>query len=642
VIDRSRHRILSSAKALTTKGDLAIGVGEAMAQAVAALAGEVKATAISLVAISTTLATNAVVEGHGSPVAALFIGFDDQMVVRTGISAAFPGLPVLRIAGGHDHNGDAVATLDENVLAEMLLPLQGQVSAVAIAGSFAVRNATHEKQARAIVERVLGVPVTLSSELSSELDAPRRALTAVLNARLIEHISRLIAAAERAMARLGISAQLMIMKGDGSLASAESVAMRPIETILSGPAASLIGAKWLSGLDDFLMSDMGGTTTDVGLLVRGRPLIAPQGAEIGGWRTMVKAIDVRTIGLGGDSEIAIGLDGAITILPQRAVPLALITDRYPELHAMLEADMAESEGGSLLGRFVTLPFGKDDRPAAHGLSAREAQILAQIGERPVALRKLAVSSAAQRALSSLRRKGLVQLCAFTPSDAAHVLGMQDNWNHAAALLGAKLLTRLRMVKAGDEAAAEALSRDVWDATVTKSARVLLDTALGTVTDGNKLVDSVCRGLGAVGRAKVSISPQMPIVAVGGPVRIYYGEVAQRLSCEVVFTPYCDVANAVGAASAVVADRVTLTVEGDGNGMFRVHGTGQSSQFSSGVLALRHAEEEARKTALRQALDRGAREPKLSVDIRKSHLPEAVDDEGLLTAEVVAEAIGTAV
>lgn len=640
VIDRQQHRILSSAKALTTKGDLSLGISEAMARAVAALNGTVRPSDISLVSVSTTLATNAVVEGHGGAVALVLIGFDDAMVDRTGISRAFPGMPLIRVVGGHDHNGDAVQRLDETALRSLLAGMKGEVGAIAIASTFAVRNNQHEVAARAVVDEVLGIPVTLSSELSQALDAPRRALTAVLNARLIGHISRLIAAVGRAMKGLGIDAKLMIMKGDGTLASAESVAMRPIETVLSGPAASLVGAKWLSGLDDFLMSDMGGTTTDVGILEKGRPLVAAEGAEVGGWRTMVSAIDVKTIGLGGDSEVTIGLNGEIGIGPQRAVPVSLLADRFPEVVTLLEADLAETEGGSLLGRFVVLPFGKDDRPESHGLSARENELLTLIGERPTPLRKIAVSSAAQRALNGLRKKGLAQVSAFAPSDAAHVLNFQNNWSREGAVLAAKLLVRFRTMKAANDVALENFCREVWAATVKKSARIVIETALGGVQDNSQLIDAVCRGAPDVGRARISIAPHLPIVAVGGPVRVYYEEVGRRLGAKVVFAPYCNVANAVGAASALVADRVTVTVEGDGNGLFRMHGGGQSTMFGNGTQALAEAQVLAEKIAIEEALHRGARDPKVSIEITKSYLPDAQVDDGLLTATVIAEAIGT--
>jgi N-methylhydantoinase A/oxoprolinase/acetone carboxylase beta subunit len=639
VIDRATQRILASAKSLTTKGDLSIGVSDAMRRAMDALGQTTHGADIKLVSVSTTLATNAVVEGHGGASAIVLIGFDQKMVERTGIAQAFPDMPILRIAGGHDHNGDVATPLDEASLRQALLTLKGQVGALAIASSFAVRNNAHELAARTQVRDILDLPVTLSSELSNALDAPRRALTAVLNARLIGHIARLIGAVNRAMAGLNINCPLMIMKGDGTLALAESVVQRPIETILSGPAASLVGAKWLSGLENFVMSDMGGTTTDVGILEAGRPVVALQGASVGGWRTMVKAIDVKTIGLGGDSEVTIGLNGKIDIGPQRAVPLSLLASRCPELVDMLAADLSENEGGSLLGRFVVLPFGHDDRAPPPGLNAREAEMLALITHRPLALRKVAVASAAQRALAALRRKGLVQVSAFTPSDAAHALDLQSNWTAAAAIAGAKLMMRFRTMVLPDDAALQAFCREVWDGTVQRSARIIVDTVLGDTPDSATLIDAVCAGRPQVGKARIAIVPAMPIVAVGGPVRIYYDEVANRLGTDVVFAPFCDVANAVGAASAMVAEKIVLTVEGDGNGLFRLHGAGQAEQFASGSLALARAQQLAAELATQTAIGRGAHAPRIELSVDKKFMPEARNDDGLLTAIITAEAFG---
>ena len=350
VIEAEGHKVVASAKSITTKGDLSIGVSGAIRAAVARLPEGLKPENISLVSVSTTLATNAVVEGHGSAVGVILIGFDQAMADRTGIAKAFPGMPIAIIAGGHDHSGDEAKPLDAAGLEAAVKAMP--VDAFAIASAFAVRNPAHEIRARELIAKVTGKPATLSTELTSALDAPRRALTAVLNARLISRVSMLIAAVRRSMAELKISCPLMIVKGDGTLALAEKVALRPIETVLSGPAASLVGASWLCGRKDFIMSDMGGTTTDIGVLVSGRPQVAEQGAEVGGWRTMVKAIDVKTIGLGGDSEIAIGLNGKIEVGPQRVAPISLLASRYPEVVAMLEADLADTDGGSMHGKFV--------------------------------------------------------------------------------------------------------------------------------------------------------------------------------------------------------------------------------------------------------------------------------------------------
>ncbi|WP_119269974.1 hydantoinase/oxoprolinase family protein [Taklimakanibacter deserti] len=639
VIAARDHKVIASAKAITTKGDLAIGVTEAITKAVASLPKGLAPEDISLVSVSTTLATNAVVEGHGSSVGVILAGFDAQMAERTGIAKAFPGMPIEIIAGGHDHNGDERVALDKAALGAALERIGGKCDAFAVAASFAVRNPAHEHLIREAITSSTGKPVTLSTELSSALDAPRRALTAALNARLISRISLLIEAVGRAMASLKIVCPLMIVKGDGTLALAETVAKRPIETVLSGPAASLVGARWLSGLGDFIMSDMGGTTTDLGVLQNGRPRVTEEGAEVGGWRTMVKAIDVRTIGLGGDSEISFGPNGTLIVGPGRIVPVSLIAERFPEVLAMLDSDIADSEGGSMHGRFVVHPFGLSGAPATSELSAREKEILDLVTDRPKPIRKVAVSSGAQRALAALKRKGLVQICGFTPSDAAHVLGLQANWSGPAAEKAAQLLMRFREMKMPAPERVKEFCEEVWSDVVRLTGRVILDTALGRKTGGDALLDAVCSGQGGLGLTRIAVSPQVPVVAVGGPVRIYYGEVGRRLAAEVVFPDFCDVANAVGAATGVVARNVTVTVEGDGSGVFRLHGPGGTTSLGSGAQALAAAETLARQEALAAVAQMGASHAEVKVSIEKSYLPDAVDDNGLLKAEVTAEAIG---
>lgn len=639
VIEAANHRVIASAKAITTKGDLAIGVTEAITKAVASLPQGLKPEDISLVSVSTTLATNAVVEGHGSAVGVVLSGFDAQMVERTGIAKAFPGMPVEMIAGGHDHNGDEKTALDIAGLEAVLGRIGGKCDAFAVASAFAVRNPAHEHKIREIITARTGKPVTLSTELSSSLDAPRRALTASLNARLISRISFLIEAVSRAMAGLKIVCPLMIVKGDGTLALAETVAMRPIETVLSGPAASLVGARWLSGLSDFIMSDMGGTTTDLGVLKDGRPRVTEEGAEVGGWRTMVKAIDVRTIGLGGDSEIHFEANGGLSVGPQRIVPVSLIAQRFPEVLAMLDSDLADTEGGSMHGRFVVHPFGAANRLAATDLSAREKEILDLVTDRPKPVRKVAVSSGAQRALAALKRKGLVQICGFTPSDAAHVLDLQANWSKPAAEKAAQLLVRFREMKMPSPERVKGFCEEVWSDVVRLTGRVILDTALGQKTGGDTLLDAVCSGRGGIGLTRIGLSPTVPVVAVGGPVKIYYGEVGKRLGAEIVFPEFCDVANAVGAATGVVSRAVTVTLEGDGSGLFRLHGPEGTRSLTSGTQALAEGEALARQAALTAVTQMGAGKAEVKVSIAKSYLPDAVDDNGLLKAEITAEAIG---
>ena len=288
---------------------------------------------------------------------------------------------------------------------------------------------------------------------------------------------------------------------------------------------------------------------------------------------------------------------------------------------------------------MVAPFGKSGAHDHSGLSAREIEFLALVTDRPKPLRKIAVSSGAQRALSSLRKKGLVQLCGFTPSDAAHVLNMQANWSKPAAVIAAQLAVRFRDMRAGTPERVDTFCKDVWSETVRLSAKAVLNSALDMPVENNALIDSVIAGTPVKGLAAISISPTIPIVAVGGPARIYYTEVAKRLKCEVIFAEWGEVANAVGAAAGLVALRVIVTVEGDGNGAFRVHGGHGTRIFSSGAEALSFAAATAHEQAEIMALAAGAILPKISVDTKKYFLPDAMDDNGLLKAEITAEAIG---
>lgn len=548
IIHPGERRVVASAKALTTKGNLGVGVAAALSRALEQAKGQARPADLGIVSISTTLATNAVVEGHGSKVGVILCGFDDSMSARTGIAAAFPDVPILRVAGGHDHNGDEARKLDIAEARRSISTMRDNVSAFAIASAFAVRNSAHEVALRDAVREICGLPTTLSSELTSDLDAPRRALTATLNARLIARITALVRSVREAMEGLGIDCPLMIVKGDGSLARADDIAMRPIETILSGPAASVIGAKWLSGKDDFILSDIGGTTTDVAVLQHGMPRVAPMGAQVGSWRTLVKAIDVTTTGLGGDSEVHVGMDGSISLGPQRVVPLSLLCQRYPFVLELLKGETHESEGGSQFGRFVLLPFETRGGQVSAALSERETEILSQVGDKPVALRSLAATSLAQRLVSGLVKKGLVQVSAFTPSDAAHALGMQDNWSREGAELGASLAAKNRDRRAPTDESVARFCRDVWSKVVSLSARCVIDAAMPDAARSAFLVDAVCEGKSVHGLVNVSLSPSVPVIAVGGPAPVFYPEVGKRLRCEIIDVAHASVANAVGAAA----------------------------------------------------------------------------------------------
>jgi N-methylhydantoinase A/oxoprolinase/acetone carboxylase beta subunit len=234
---------------------------------------------------------------------------------------------------------------------------------------------------------------------------------------------------------------------------------------------------------------------------------------------------------------------------------------------------------------------------------------------------------------------LVQISGFTPSDAAHVLNLQANWSQPAALMAAQLGCRLQTMKMPTPERTQAYAHQVWSETVRLTGRAILDTAFGFSLPEDKLVNAVCSGESTVGLAQISMRPSVPVVAVGGPVKVYYAEVGKRLGCEMVFPEFCDVANAVGAATGVVAQSVQVQVHGDGSGVFRVHSTVGTQQFPNPAQALEAATALARNAAVAAVVAMGAGDPQVQVTITKSFFPNAVDDRGLMEAVVLAEGIG---
>ncbi|MFN2284153.1 MAG: hydantoinase/oxoprolinase N-terminal domain-containing protein, partial [Anaerolineae bacterium] len=337
LVNQTDGVVLAATKALTTHRDLAIGIGQAIAGVfapAAALNGStpIHPADVRMVGLSTTLATNAIVEGQGSPVCLLLIGYDPAVIQRFGFERELVTRDVVHLRGGHTVDGNEATPLDEDAARTAILARRDKVAAFAISSYFSVRNPAHELRIKALVEELTGQdgslpsPVTCGHELTTKLDAIRRATTVALNASLIPVLHDLIRTVRRSLDDLGIAAPLMIVKGDGSLVRSEWAVQRPIETILSGPAASVVGAWHVAGRKDVWVVDVGGTTTDIAALRDGQPRLNPEGARVGGWRTMVEAADVYTVGLGGDSHVRVPMYGASDTLhpiigPQRALPL---------------------------------------------------------------------------------------------------------------------------------------------------------------------------------------------------------------------------------------------------------------------------------------------------------------------------------
>ena len=611
VLDERTDRVIASSKSLTTRPDLALGVGRAIDAAVTEAAVDV--SQIAMVSLSTTLATNALVEGQGGRIALVFIGFAEAELGRAGLTDALRGDPVILLAGGHNHGGGEVAPLDLDDLRAQLRSLDVGITGFAVAGSFATRNPAHEAAARDLIREVTGKPVTCSHELSSALGGPKRALTAVLNARLIGMIDGLISACEGHLTQIGIDARLMVVRGDGALVSAEVARNKPIETILSGPAASIAGACWLTGQDDALVSDIGGTTTDVCLLQGGRPKIDPQGARVGPYRTMVEAVAMRTTGLGGDSEVHIlnGLGGGLMLGPRRLMPISLIARDHPELvHNVFDRALASDVPPSDGARFA-IPMW-DQIP--DGLDEREHTVATRLTKGPQRIADVVKSRMENPALQRMVGRGMVMIAGVTPSDAAHVLGRVDVWDETAAEKALTLFARQRK-GSGDRLSKDAASmaQMVVDQLTHQTVDCLLQSAFAEDEWDLSASDLAQHPLTMAGLSQhrgiveVDLKLGVPVIGLGASAPSYYGAVGERLNTHMILPEHAGVANAIGAVVGQVSMHASGTVSSPGPGLFSVHLPDGLAQFPTAEAAMDALEAVLREQVTQDAQKAGVEE-----------------------------------
>ncbi len=645
VLIRDEETVVASAKSLTTRHDLAVGIGKAVEQVIRDANAD--PSDIKLASLSTTLATNALIEGQGEAVGLVLIGFAERDLEKHGLTVAMAGDPVLVIEGGHNHAGAQAAPLDEHALLAWLQTFGRDVSAFAVAAQFATRNTEHEKRALDLIKEHTGKPVSCSHHLSSKLNGPKRAITAVLNARLIGMINRLITRAAAQLESFGITAPLMVVRGDGALISAEFALERPIETILSGPAASIVGARWLTGASDALVSDIGGTTTDVAMLRDGRPTIDPAGARVGPYRTMVEAVAMRTVGLGGDSEthfVSEGLTGGITLGPKRVLPISLLAHEAPDVVLpLLDAQLRQETPPDHIARFVrAVP---NLRPA--GLDEKDAEMLDRIGQETHPFGRILRNRREQAALRRLTHRGLVQVSGITPSDASHVLGLAQSWDADAAGMALEIFARQRTgsgVRLAD--GRQMMARMIVDRLTHQTALVLLEAAFAE--DGRdfgtlpaELAAHVLTQAGLdrhEGIIKLHAALNTPVIGLGASAPTYYPAVGARLGCPTELPEHAGVANAIGAVVGRVTIRCSGNITSPSEGLFRVHFDTGPQDFRSSEAAIAALERVLTETARTQAQSTGAEGIQLETfrDIRTAKV-EAKDV--FVEADIRVEASG---
>ncbi len=542
VVDLDDYSVVAKKKSPTTHHDLSIGLYKSVDAVFSSC--DVRPSDISMVGISTTLATNSILEGSGGEVGLILIGWDPMSPVSFGEKRQ------VFVKGGCDSKGRAIAAMSKDEVVAAIRTVSEGVDAIAISGLFANANPSQEKKVKELAMEMTGLPTVAGHELSAALGIDMRAETAVLNAKLIPIVSKFFDDVEKTFREKGINAPIMAYKGDGSVMTLKEARQYPVETILSGPAASSMGGKVISGLNDCVMVDIGGTSTDIAIMEDGFPQIQFEGAAVGKWRTRVKAVDMYTVALGGDSRIS--LSGTMfKVGPERVVPLSTFSERCPNVV------------GKIMLTDVYDYYEAVDDADLRGMTERDLRVYnSMVGKGPMDSMQVRDSVEGlwiiDDELAKLVNRGAVVLSSLTPTDIMVYYGMFENGNKEGARAGIHAIgEKLGMTeKQAAKVLFDEVKMKVAEAIMTK---MLDDQMLDWRDNGSELMMRRMLTLNHTSYMDMKAMFNIPIIGIGAPSKFMMSDLGERVGAKVLFPENNDVGNAIGAVASKIAESLSATI-----------------------------------------------------------------------------------
>ena len=572
-----------------------------------------------------TLATNAIVEGRGQKVGLLIWPPYGRYYPQD-----FTHQPLATLRGQFEINGAEIEPIDPGQIAATAREMveRHHVKAFAVTGFASHANPAHELAAKKIIQDLTHLPVTCGHEVSEGLSYIIRAETAMLNSRIIPYLQQMLEQFRLSLQKRGLDAPIMVVRSDGSLMSVQTALQRPIETILSGPAASVAGARHLSGADDAMVVDIGGTTTDTAIITNGHVRTCPEGARVGRWRTHVQALDMRTLGLGGDSLLA-WRQGEMHVGPRRVAPvgsLAGVADPMPAL-AWLERHLdhcdASTKGMSLLR--IT------GRRCDTDIEDRQRKILEALARGPLSLLELASQLGYGGwqflPIGPLEDAHLVQRCGLTPTDLLHLDGSLMLWPDLKASVKLADLTgriagvnRQELTRRGLALVVKRLTLELIQTQLAQAADKRRTIATGHDDDDPmssahwvSLMENLLAG--GTDDYQVRVRIKRPIVGIGAPVGHFLPQAAERLETEAIIPLHAEVANAVGAITSLIVLRRQIEIVPDDQGRYRVEGLPGATAFRDLEAASEFTTRQLQALLLAAARANGTSQVRVEVTLR---------------------------
>jgi len=610
------REILSTVKTLTTKGDLKKCVVEAIEKLHIESPEKVK-----LVGISSTLATNSIAMGSARKVGLLLIGYDPELIEEFGFQKKLPAEMIAYFDGGHTSQGIQKDTLDTEGIRNWVEENKDKVDAIAISSYFSPLNSSHEDRAFEIVKKACDLPVVMGHQLSTHLDSIRRAATAALNASLVYVMHEFIDAVQASLKSKSINASLMIVRGNGTLMPYSEAIQKPVETILSGPAASAIGGDFITRKRSSLVIDIGSTTTDMALVENGRVVVSEEGARVGDTRTSVEAACIRTVCVGCDSRVQIDRYGSISVGPEKVIPLSRLA---------CESDTVKTEILGMKNRpentwketdleYWKLQEGNNGGYSEESLDERCRKVLQLLDDGPKSatylMEKVNVYHPYQLGRDELLRKDVIEVSCVTPTDILQAREDMDLWDDEVAHQVVRCFAKMHGMNRNifiDETLNGIVKHIVEEAMIFLASQDIPEGKMPSRVKGKwgrwlleELFTDESRYL------SINIDSRFPITGVGAPAEFFIRQVAKTFSAPFVLPTHYEVANAIGGVSGSIMEirdaRIFEQVSEDSRTYVLQQGEEQRT-FSDYESACDYAEQACERRALEAVTEAGASEP----------------------------------
>lgn len=651
IYDMTTREVLSYGKSLTTKAQLEIGIDRALG-----LLDQNLIPKAELLALSTTLATNACLEDKGSRARLLMIGMNpDKMLNLNKVYASygFHDLDqLIFIDGKPEHMFSEPKEPDWDMVREKAPEWFANCPAAGVCQIYPNADGGKlEKGAKQVLtDAIPNLSVTTAHKLFDEVDPLKRGAGTLLNARLVPLVKDFMKAVKAVMEKRKLDVPIAIVRSDGSLMTERMAKVYPVETLLCGPAASVIGGSTIADTRDALIVDMGGTTTDVAMVRNGRPVAAKKGVSIGKWKTTVQGLYVDTFLLGGDSAIRhekdqLFLDG------ERVIPISLLQESYPEVVDKLQEIIDKHEISLRHTRMIHELFVlQKSIKASDGYTEEEQKLCAVLEEHgPLNVEALAELSGTEIYYlrpERLLEEGILIKSGLTPTDMMVLRGDFERYPREAALLALKIFSA--SVKESPEEIPEKVYDLVQRKLYCNLARILLDQKYpnrnrsGQEAGVEQLIewayeDSIREAPSEW--STTSIRCELPIVGVGAPIHVFLPKVAELLGTKAIIKEHSPVANALGAIASQIVTTVQVRAKAEYEGStlkgFVIFDDITRYLFEEVEEAEKFARDLAQRLVLEKAKEQGASvNPQIEMKVR--HIGEEM---GVLF-EILVEAVAT--